>query len=368
MRDVLKYLGVAALALVAASAVEAREIRYNLFVPANTIEEKQLIAFFEEVAKETGNSITGKIFPGGQLLTGPATLKGLSDGVADVGFAAPAFYPGELPHINVIPDMVSFAVDSMAHMASSNDTVMTACEECRNDFDKQGLIFLGGHTGTSWDLVCTKPINNLDDLKGRKVRTPGGAASRMVESLGLVSVNMNAAEAATALAGGQIDCGVGATSWLADYSWWDSAKYDLDADLGLSAGLGIFVWNKDAWASLTDKEREVFLRLMPKYLALMTQGYIDRETEVREAAQKDHGVTFTKPDQTILDAIAKYRASDIPNIAEGLKKRGVADPDALIAAYQANKEKWVKLLDQKGRDPAAVGDAMYEESFKRYAK
>jgi TRAP-type C4-dicarboxylate transport system substrate-binding protein len=362
MRDGIRYVLIALLALVAAGAAQARELKYNLFVPSNSIEHKRLIEFFAEVKQATNGGVTGRIFPGGQLLSGPATLKGLADGVADIGFNVPAFNQAELPHVNIIPDMVGYGTDPMTQMAASNDTVMKQCEKCRQDFEKLGLAFFGGHVGTSWDLMCTKPAGSLAELKGLKVRVPGGAATRLVESLGLVAVNMTPGEAATALAGGQLDCVSGSTVWMADYSYWDRAKYHLDADLGVSAGLGIFVWNAKTWNALGDPERAALRRLMPKYLALMTQDFIDRENEVlRQAPAK--GVKLLKPDAGIRQALAAYRQKDRPNLIEGMRKRGADSPDKIMAQFEDSQAKWTKRLDASGRDAATVGELMYKESF-----
>ena len=360
MNRMLALVAASLMAMTALTAAEAKELRYNLFVPANTIEAKELDAFFKEVKEKTGGSLTGKVFPGGQLLTGPASLKGVGDGVADVGFVAPQFSPGELPHTNTMPDMVAFTVDPMATMSAANEVIMTQCPECTKEWADRNLVFLGGHTGTPWELMCTKPAATVGDLKGRKVRVPGGAATRLAEALGLVGVNMTPTEAAQGLAGGQIDCVVGATSWMRDYSFWDSAKSVINADLGLSAGLGTFVFNIKSWKGLSQKEQQVLMDLIPKYVTLMTQDYINREAEVRKQAEAK-GVTFTKPDPTTAAAIAKYRKTDIPNIAAQLKKRGVKNPNRIIDAYNESLAKWKKYYDQHGRSPEVVAKAMREQ-------
>ncbi|MGE5146580.1 MAG: hypothetical protein ACM3N5_07510, partial [Candidatus Eiseniibacteriota bacterium] len=111
--------GAIALGLAAAPGADAKELKYNLFQPPRTIEGQVQQSAFADYAKETKGAVTIKLFAGGQLLSGPGTLKGIQDGVVDIGFIVPSLNLGELKHIAIIPDLLPWALNSQAATAAA---------------------------------------------------------------------------------------------------------------------------------------------------------------------------------------------------------------------------------------------------------
>ena len=355
---------IGALGIAAAGAAAAKEIKFNLFQPPRTIEGRLYTEFFDELSKATNGGLTGKVFAGGQLLNAPGTLKGVKDGVVDGGFVVPSLNLGELKHIAMIPDMLPWVSDSYAAGAAGVETILLTCEECRKEQESQNVFYLGGHGPTPWNLMCAKPVSSFADFRGRKVRVTGSSATRMIRALGGVAVTLTPPEIGPALSGGQIDCAVGPNAWLSDYSLWDSVKTVIDMDLGVYHGLGLFVMNRKWFAGLTPKERQSFLALIPKYSVLGTTRYFEQQKEVRDAAQK-RGIQFWKPAKDFTDALAKFRADDLPLLAADFKARGVADPDRLIKQHMANIEKWNRIVQKAGGNEAAVIKAVQQEIFSK---
>ncbi len=180
----------------AAGAAQSAELRYSMFQPPRTIEGVIIGDFLEELGEKTEGRVTGKQFPGGQLLSGPATLKGIKDGVADMGFIVLSFTLGELKHANIVADLQLYAVDPYVAAGAANETIMADCKECTADFVAQNSLYLGGHAATPWQLMCRQPIGGLADLAGRKVRVTGAWATRLASSLGMVSVQLPGTEIA----------------------------------------------------------------------------------------------------------------------------------------------------------------------------
>lgn len=356
---------VAALAVGSPDTLSAEELRYSLFVPSRSLEFEALDGYFKELGEATGGEVTGKIYPGGQLLSAPATLKGISDGTIDMGFVIPAFTPSELRHVNMLPDLVGYTLDAEGSAAAANEAVMLGCESCKADFEDRGATFLGGHGSTPWQLMCADEAATLEDLKGRRVRSTGGPAIRLVESLGMVSVQMPVSEISSALAGGQIDCAVGPVSWLEAYSLWDSIEIVLDMDLGISAGIALFTVNSDKLAAMSEENRATFINLIPKHLSKLTYSYINQAKEVREMAE-GKGVKFVQPTDEMKAALESYRAGDIENITQGMIDRGIENPREMIDAHLKRLEKWTKMLDESGRGDQAYEDLMRAEIYDKY--
>jgi len=356
------FLG--ALGIAAAGHSGAKEFKFNLFQPPRTIEGRLYAEFFDELAKTSKGALAGKLFAGGQLLNAPGTLKGIRDGVVDGGFIVPSLNLGELKYIAMVPDMLPWAPNPYAAGAAGVETIMITCEECKKEQETNNIFYIGGHGPTPWNLMCTKPVTSLADFSGRKVRVTGSSATRMVRALGGVAVTLTPPEIGPALAGGQIDCAVGPNAWLSDYSFWDSVKTVIDMDLGVYHGLGLFVMNRKWFLGLTPQERRSFLALVPKYSVRGTDLYVEQQKEVRAEAQK-RGIQFWKPGKDFTDALAKFRASDLPQLAKDFKARGVTDPEKIIKEHLANIEKWNRIVEKTGGNEAALIKAMQEQIYSK---
>ncbi|MGE3712486.1 MAG: hypothetical protein AB7G35_22815, partial [Hyphomicrobiaceae bacterium] len=62
--------------------------------------------YFAESTKASGGSITWKYLPGNQIVTIRSALKGVRDGLVDVGMVVPVFVRKEMIHNNVIYDTI----------------------------------------------------------------------------------------------------------------------------------------------------------------------------------------------------------------------------------------------------------------------
>ena len=356
--------GALALGLVAAPDAGAKELKYNLFQPPRTLEGQILQTAFGEFAKETKGAVTVKLFAGGQLLSGPGTLKGIQDGVVDIGFIVPSLNLGELKHIAIIPDLLPWALNSYAATAAAMQTILVDCAACKKEQVDHNIWFLGGEGPTSWNIMCTKPVSNLAEFKGKRVRVTGSSATRMIRALGGVAVQLPPPEIGPALSGGQIDCAVGPNAWLADYSLWDSVKQVIALELGVYHGLGLFVTNRSSFAGLTPEQKKAYLALSLKYAVVGTDRYAEQQKEVRETAKK-RGIQIWTPSKDFDEALAKFRESDLPNVVEDFKKRGATDAQQVVDTHLANLKKWDAIVAKVGHSEAALVKAMNEEIYSK---
>ena len=356
--------GALALGVSVVCSAEAKELKYNIFQPPRTLEGQVLQQALPELAKETNGAITFKLFAGGQLLSGPGTLKGIQDGVVDAGFIVPSLNLGELKRIAIIPDLLPWARNSYAATAAAMETILLDCESCRKEQADHNIWFLGGVGPTSWNIMCSKPVASLADFKGRRVRVTGSSATRMIRALGGVAVQLPPPEIGPALSGGQIDCAVGPNAWLADYSLWDSVKQVIALELGVYHGLGLFVTNRKTFADMTPEQKKIYLALTLKYAVIGTDRYADQQREVRETAKK-RGIQIWTPTKDFDDALAKFRETDLPNVVADFKARGTTDAQQVVDIHLANLKKWDAIVAKNGHSEAALVKAMNDEIFSK---
>lgn len=336
-----------ALATLTSLPASARELKISNWLPPRSIETRLQDGFAKDLGKATHGSLTARVFPAGQLLGARDTLSGIRDGVVDAGFIVPTIYATALKHTVVVDNLLPYALNPFVAAGAAVETITIGCPECQGDFRKQNTVYMGGHAGSDWNLMCTGPIHGLADLKGKKVRVTGRSATRLVAALGMVAVNLTPAELAPALQGGQIDCAMGYKAWLIDYSLLDTIKTVVDYPLGSYSGLGLVVMNKHTFDSLTPAQRKAVIELHPKYIWKGIEMYLTQD-KLAEKEGKAHGIKFVQPTKDFIAAVQKYRDHDIPNIVDDLKSQGVTDADALVKNHLAMLEKWRKLVARSG--------------------
>lgn len=362
--NLLGALTAAALTGFVSTAV-AEEIKYNTFMPPMATETTEAQEFFEELAEATGGKLTGQVYVGGQILGGQATLGGIRDGVIDAGFIVPTLNSSEIPHVAMLPELLPFASDFWAATGATNETMMIGCAECREDLERNNVVWLGGHAASPWHLMCTSEIQKFDDLAGKRIRVTGGFAARMIDALGAVSVAMPASEIGPALSQGQVDCAVGNLAWLKTLGLIDSVKSIVDQPFGSYHGLGEFVFNKDSYAELDDEQRAALLSLIPKRIAQITKTYADQETEARAAAQ-EKGIIFWTPDDAFNTAMENFRAGEFDAVANDIIHFGGSqNAREIVQAHVDRLRKWNDLVKDVKGDTEAFAKLLDDEVFSK---
>lgn len=348
-----------------ASMAAAEEITYNTFMPPLATETTEAQEFFEELAGITDGKLTGRVFVGGQMLGGQATLGGIRDGVVDAGFIVPTLNSSEIPHVAMLPELLPFAKDFWAATGATNETMMVGCKECREDLDRYNAVWLGGHGASPWHLMCTSEITRFDDLSGKKIRVTGGFATRMINALGAVAVALPASEIGAALQQGQVDCAVGNLAWLNTLSLIDSVKGIVDQPVGSYHGLGEFIFNKSALAKLDDEQRSALFALIPKRIAQITKTYADQEVEARAAAEAK-GIVFWNPDDAYNSAMDDFRAGELDAVASDIVQLGGSqDARAIVQAHVDRLKKWNDLVKDVKGDTEAFTKLLEDEVFSK---
>jgi TRAP-type C4-dicarboxylate transport system substrate-binding protein len=346
-----------------AAHAQHKELRYSLYLPPRSVEGGIVPQFLEALGKRTDGRVTGRMFPGGQLFSGPATLKGIRDGGADMGFIVLPLTLGELKHANIGVDLQLHATDPFVAAGAVNETLMQSCAECKQDFATQNAIYLGGHAAPPWYVMCKAPAKSLADFRGRKLRVTGAWVARLANVLGMVPVQLPGTEIASALSGGQIDCAVSPVVWLKDLQLWDSAKYVFEQPLGPSAGLGLFVTNRKTYDSLEPRDQQILLDLAAQYSTRAIDAYLAHDATVRkEAAAKK--VSFVRPGADFTKAVDDFRKNDLPNVVNDMTARGAQNAEAIVKAHLANLKTWEGIVAEVKGDREKYTQIMKERTMK----
>jgi TRAP-type C4-dicarboxylate transport system substrate-binding protein len=125
----------------------------------------------------------------GSLLKPTFVLQGVSDGIADIGFEPTIFHPDKLP-LEQISFITPFTTTDVALVQNAIDKLHATIPEFAAQYDKFGVIRLGGASFDSYELFTTAPVQKFDDITGKKIAT-AGAALQWIRGTGAAPVESN---------------------------------------------------------------------------------------------------------------------------------------------------------------------------------
>lgn len=306
------------------------------------------------------------------LLNLKETPPGIRDGLADLGFVLPVYFPAEYAESNLAANLTMLStagkqVDSPgAAMAGAMTEYILNCPECMAEYKAQKQVYLGNVASASYDMLCTKPIKTLDDLKGSKLRSGAANFTRWAEHFGATAVSLPANDQYEALSQGVIDCTMAAVSELTNSSLFDVTKYVIRrVPGGVFGGAATANFNVDVWRGLSDEEREVILRGMAHMQAEMTLGFHSLAQEDVKAAP-GKGVELIEPSAEVIAASDAFVEDDLKVIEQQFTSDyGVEDAAAKIAEVTRLVEKWKTLTADAADDTEALATIYWDEIFSK---
>lgn len=323
--------------------------------------------FADYVAEHTDLKI--KVFSM-SLLNLKETPPGIRDGVADMGFVLPPYFPAEYAESNLAANLSMLGTTGRqiespgAAMAGATTEYIFTCPECLAEYAKQNQVYLGTGASPTYIMLCSKPLRTLDDLKGKKYRSGAANFGRWAEHFGGVKVSIPGNDVYEALGQGVIDCAMMSATELTNLSLFDVTKFvTRRIPGGVYSGVATNNVNVETWRDLTLVERKVFLAGSARIQADLTwKYYADARKNLEDAPGK--GIEVIEPGPEIMKASDAFVEGDLKVIAEEFATAyGVQDVDAKIARFAELAEKWKGLTADLADDPEAFAKLLWDEVY-----
>jgi TRAP-type C4-dicarboxylate transport system substrate-binding protein len=238
-------------------------------------------------------------------------LEGVQSGIADVGWVTATYHPSKLPLWFMLDNVFNFRKDYVASVLASIETIEKE-PNLKAEFEKQKIFSLGSHISGQAQAGLRKSLNSVNDLKGKTLRTVGGAKTQYWQNLGANPIFMAFGDLYEAIDRGTVD-GIGdlAISLGHTFKLYEVVKavYMHDAGGVVAGGLCI---NTDVYKKIPKDLQKVLVDLRQEYGIRYAQGTMDLETVLYAEWQKKHGVKVQYPtpeDQKIIASAGK-KAND----------------------------------------------------------
>lgn len=281
----------------------------------------------EELLKQTDGRLRLDVVAFSDLgMTGAELIRMLSIGLVDGGEVVTGYVSGELPVVEGA---------QMVGCYENLDQAQAAYEGWLKEVIVPHSKQMGGKPISSLafttQLLWSKfPVNDLSDLKGKKIRIFAKAQSDFLEALGATPVSMPIGEVYSALERGVLD-GVVTGAEIANGFKYEEVLGHC-SDLLLGPGAGYVVVSQRAWDSLPDDIRTTFEGLIPEMRRISWDvAADDDERNLSELASR--GLNITRPAKPEWIPECKRIAEEVvvPQWAERAGPEGVEAFNKVIA-------------------------------------
>ncbi|WP_170990201.1 C4-dicarboxylate TRAP transporter substrate-binding protein [Aquamicrobium sp. LC103] len=362
MKHAIRIAAAGAAVALAPMIAEAKTLTYGTYLSArHATNVASVIPWMRAVEKDTGGSLTFELAADGTLVSGRDSLQGIRDGLIDMSTIVDFYTPNDLKTSTILTELAMLGSDAAVMTAAINEMQLLNCPSCLKEGEDNNLKIMAVYASSPYHLICNKPFETLESLKGARIRATGAWAV-FATSIGATPVNITSGEQYEALQRGQVDCTLINVPALTNYSLYEVAKYVVDLPIGTFHGAHVFNLNSSVWEGLSDEEKKAFIGNIPQAMANLTEGAIAEDAHARKVAT-DAGVVFAEPDPALVKALETFKHDELKRIGELAGSRGVEEPEALFAKFQELITKWDGVMTQTGDDWSKYATALKTEIY-----
>lgn len=342
-----------ALSLGAGAAFAERTLSYAHGFPPGSDTDNATARLVSAISEHSGGALKIESYPM-SLLSFLETPDGIRDGMADLGWAVPAYAPALFPRTNMLAELnmqTLFAGRTsnlnMAYAGAMGEYIMLHCDDCRAEYTAHNQVYTGFTASTNYGLQCVQPVTSLAQIKGKRLRVAGAQWARWATALGATSVSLPLNEIFEGLSQGVIDCVVTAVPELTNMGLVDVIKaIEPSVPGGTFASNAMANINLDVWKSLSAEEREAMFKAVNAYAADVTWRYEASDRAAVDTA-KAAGIELTTADADLMTFSREFAAKEAKEVIGPAyaEKYGIANAQGMIDEFLPILSKWIKLTE-----------------------
>jgi len=251
----------------------------------------------------------------GSLLKPTFVLKGVQDGIADIGFEPTIFHPDKLP-LEQISFITPFATSDVVMVGKAIDKLHASVPEYKAQYDKFDVIRLAGSSYDSYELFSTFPVQKFDDIKGKKIST-AGAALQWLRGTGATPVQSNMTLYYNNTKTGVIDGFIIFPSSIPGMKYPEAAPHVTKVGFGAQYAAALII-NKDVYAKLPPELQKILHEAGEAWTAAADKVQLDLGNQAFDTVPQafSGAKNFTLP-----RAEQEKWAKAMPNIAKEWAER-----------------------------------------------
>jgi TRAP-type C4-dicarboxylate transport system substrate-binding protein len=316
----LTLAAMAATSMLAAPAMsETIELKVSHFLPPNHTFQKAMVAWGEELAKESNGRLRLQIYPAGQLGGGPnRQFDAARNGIVDIAISLHGATPGRYPMTELAS--LPFASPSAGMTSAVTSKRLTELAPTYLANEHKGLKILWMAVTPPLMFFTKVPIHKVEDFKGLRIRYAGTQFKNIIDSLGAVPLLVPPQETQDALAKGIVDAATFPYEGAASFDIGTVTKYVLEP--GVSSATFAVVMNPAKYASLPDDLKALIDKTTGPAAAEAFGKMWDQAELAGKKSILAKGVTVTTLPPAELASMKKTFAPQIDTAIAAVEKQG----------------------------------------------
>ncbi len=198
----------------------------------------------EDLKKKSNGRISSTMYAGAALGKGPEHYDIVAKGLSDMGYFTATWTPGRFP----LTDVLSLAawVDGKDVATDIGNAMYKRV--LQQEFQGVKMVELNGCIQAF--LWTKKPVKTLEDVKGMRIRSPGGFQTNYIKAIGAEPIFMPLGDVYLAMETGTVDGLVTCPPLVISGRLYEVAKHGVVATFGcVSEGV---IMNGDSWKKSPD--------------------------------------------------------------------------------------------------------------------
>jgi TRAP-type C4-dicarboxylate transport system substrate-binding protein len=322
-----------AAAALAAPAYAQSTLTYSSWVPPTHHLTIWQANWTKEVEKATGGRVKFNSLPKAPAAP-PGTFDAVRDGLVDLSYVTASYTPAR----HILPLMAE--LPGAGDTAEVNSVAYSRIHWKR--FHKvgeyKGVKLLAVFTHGPGQMFTKKPVANIDDVRGLKIRTGGGIAEAVANALGASAFVKPAPESYELLKSGVAD-GV-------FFPLESIVSFKLDTVLeqatlfpgGMYSSAFGFFMNQEKWDKLAKQDQAAIEKLSYEYVARSNGKSWDAADQKGLEGLQKAGVKIVKADPKLLAEVQKRSAPIVDDWVKKASAKGV-DARAALEEFRAELKK-----------------------------
>ena len=256
--------------------------------PMHPIHTNVLVPWAEEVAAKTEDRVKIFVYAANELAAADKNYDATLSGVIDMGLVLPAYTPGLFPLTTILE--FPFMFESPLQ---SNLTAWELVKEnpVIRDVEYKDVELLWWGTTDLGHFLMKQPVRTVEDLKGRKVRSPSTVGNDVLAALEAVPVSLPVSDAYDAIERNIVEGTLLPISTLISFNLADVVDYVLV--MNQYATPLHMVANKNSWAKISPEDQKIIKDLLEEFPQKIGEQYV-REDEAGYKKAEERGITVER--------------------------------------------------------------------------
>jgi TRAP-type transport system periplasmic protein len=295
-------------------------LKYSQTFPAankfSTLSEQ----WCKEVEKRTNGRVRVTHYPGATLTPPVQTYDSVVKGIADVGLSFCSYTRGKFP--------LTEALDLPLGIKSGLQGTMMANEYLKKfkpkEFDETKVAYLA--TSPPHFLFSKKPVNNLEEMKGLKIRATG-TSGKVVQALGGAPVGMPMGEAYDSLSKGVVDGIVCPYEPMKGWKLAETVSSCTEYEQ-VYANVAFVAMNKDKWNAISKADQQAIEKINEEWAEKQGKLWDELNVEGKEVFVQRGGKTIVLSKEENARWTPRLRPI-LDEYVKAMKEKGLPGEEAL---------------------------------------